>query len=204
MRGCDIPMKKLSNSSYVKLVGLVCVLCVGTALWDYVLGSILLVIFGVPMALWYNHRLKREQKWLESAGILGLIHCECFEGGPLWHKGDRILICVYPSYLSFLDSKGAEQLSLTKQELSAAGVFTLDEVRTGFGGAAFGKLRDTILEADQISRKKSRRGSGVKYLILNLKNQVLSFYITAADQHENHLCSDISEGSLIQEWKSKE
>lgn len=204
MRECEVPMKKPSNSSYAKLVGLVCVLCVGVALWDYFLGSILLVVLGVPMALWYNHRLKRERKWIKSAGILGIIHCECFEGGTFWHKGDKAMVCVYPNSLSFLDAGGSEQLSLTRQELDAAGVFTLDEVRAGCGGVASGALRDTILETDQISRKRIRRGADAKYLILNLKNQVLSFYITAADQQENRLCSEISEAALIQEWKSKE
>lgn len=195
-------MKKLSNSGYAKLVGLVCVLCVGVTLWDYYLGCALLVVLGVPMALWYNHRLKRERKQMDSAGISGVIHCECFEGGSFWGKGDRALVCVYPDRLGFRTGSGEERGCILRQDLTAAGVLTLDQVRSGDEGLALGKLRETVLETDRIARKKPRRGGEAKYLILNLEGQVLSFFITAADQRENRLCSDTDEQTLIREFLS--
>lgn len=195
-------MKKMTNSVYAKLVSIACVVSVCVAILDYWLGCALLLLVAVPMALWYNIRLKKEKKGLEEDGVRGIIRCECFEGGDFCAKGTQVTVYVYSDALVFINKKQEELGRILRGEITAAQVLSLDEVCSGSHCINMGKLRDTILETDRMTQKKKRKTGNASYLILNLGDSVISFFITTEDQREDRLYFQEGEASAIEAFIS--
>jgi len=188
----------MAIEKYNYIVWGICVIAVAVSVINIYAGIGILLIIGLPLALFYRRLIAKHKERLQNEGVKGLIRCECFDcDDGLFEKNTGYTVFVYDDALRFKEDSSIKERRINKSEVSELGVYSLDDVR-GMDIQKAGKLRKTIDATDRQNRKsiQNSKRNDAKYLIMKKGSNIYSFFITAQNQRLDKVFFESEEASI--------